>query len=131
MPSQFRCAFTMVSGIALVLSSHPQAFAEKGRCEEACRATTWLRTCKVAIDGKKLLTMRVTDKSPGSECTTIMKLKPESAAANNLPEEIEMEFGPCVWFAAKVGDTIQMAVRDQPNKITGRYDSACNPWRSH
>jgi hypothetical protein len=119
----------MVLGIALVLSSSPQALAETQRCEIACRATAWLRTCKVAMDGKKLLTMRVTDVRPGSECSQIVKLKPENASANNLHDDIEMEFGPCVWLAAKVGDTIQMAVRDELNKITGRYVSACNPWR--
>jgi hypothetical protein len=56
-------------------------------------------------------------------------VKPENASADNLPEEIEMEFGRCVSFAGKVGESIQMAVRDELNKITGRYVSACSPWR--
>ena len=65
----------------------------------------------------------------GSKCPSSQIVKPENASADNLPEEIEMEFGRCVSFAGKVGESIQMAVRDELNKITGRYVSACSPWR--
>jgi hypothetical protein len=111
----------------LVISNH--AFAQEPACQEECRALHQFKTCKKAIDGEKLLTMRVADVSRGPGCTLqILKLKPENALVNNLPEEIEMGFGPCVTFAGKVGDTIQMALKEKPSLTTRLYRSACNPY---
>ena len=48
--------------------------------------------------------------------------------AYNLPEEIEMEFDRfCGAFDGKVGDTIQMALKEELSLSTRRYSIGCNP----
>jgi hypothetical protein len=74
------------------------------------------------------MTMRVTDVSSDRCAQQLVKLKPENAAAHNLPEEIEIEFNvSCLSFAGKVGDTIQMALKEDHGLSTRRYGMACNP----
>src|SRR5262245_59221544 len=94
-----------------------RALAQEPPCPRPleCRASWSFKTCSKAMEGEPLLTMRITDVSQGA-CSRqqTVKLRPENAAAHNLPEEIEMEFDrECGVFGGKVGDTIQMALKEE------------------
>lgn len=93
-----------------------------------CRALFNFHTCTKATEGRPLLTMRVIDVSRGACFQQAVTLRPENAAAHNLPADIEMEFdGVCLLFDGKVGDTIQMALKEEHSLSTRRYSIGCNP----
>jgi hypothetical protein len=93
-----------------------------------CRALRNFNTCTEATEGNPLLIMRVTDVSRGACFHQIVKLKPDNAAAHNLPEEIEMEFnGICLVFDGKVNSIIQMALREEHSLNTRKYSIGCIP----
>jgi hypothetical protein len=108
-----------------------RTFAEEPSCSvyAECARSRHFKTCEEATGGKALLTMRVIDVSRGRCLQSIVKFKPENAAAHNLPEEIEMELGDgsCLIFDGKVGDTVQMALREEPSVSIRRYSMACKP----
>jgi hypothetical protein len=108
-----------------------RAFAEEPPCAAypECVRSRHFKTCEEATEGKPLLTMRITDVSRGRCLQSIVKFKPEDAAAHNLPEEIEMELGDgsCLIFNGKVGDTVQLALREELSVSTHRYSMACKP----
>jgi hypothetical protein len=97
-----------------------RSFAQEPPCPFIeCRASWSFKTCSKATEGKPLLTMRVTDVSRGRCSQLIVKLRPENAAAHNLPEEIEMEFDKsCGAFDGKVGDTTQIALKEEHSLST-------------
>ena len=120
--------FALSAAFALVKSN--RAFAAEPSCQLPipCVARFTFNTCTRPPRGKPLLTMRVTDVSRVACSQQIVKLKPENAAAYNLPEEIEMEFdGYCLSFDGKIGDTIPMALREEHSVSTRRYSMACSP----
>jgi hypothetical protein len=104
-----------------------RAIAQELLCEE-CRALHPFKTCKKSVGGKQLLNMSVSGISSDRCGHQTLKLKPENASANNLPEEIEMPFGPCVFFGGKIGDTIQMALSQEARPDKRAYTSACDPY---
>jgi hypothetical protein len=110
------------------LKSH-RAIAQEPPCPFIeCRASWWFTSCVKATEGKPILTMRVADVSRGLCSRQVVRLRPENATAHDLPEEIEMEFdGRCLVFDGKVGDTIQIALKEQHSLRIRRYNIGCNP----
>jgi hypothetical protein len=122
-----RLALVVALSVPFEQFGSPRAIAQELPCM-TCRAMHPFRTCKKSFGGKPLLNMRVSGMSSDRCGYQTLKLNPENAAANNLPEEIEMAFGPCDFFGGKVGDTIQMALREEAHPTTRVYTSACDPY---
>jgi hypothetical protein len=70
--------------------------------------------------------MRVVSLRAGPECGgKFVKLRIEDTSASDLPEQIEVEFGPCRPFLGEVGEFVRLAVSGQ---ATGAYRLACAEW---
>lgn len=121
---KFALALALVATFAALQLS--RVSAQELPCPD-CRARTRFKTCDRPLDGKKSIPMRVAAVSQG-RCSQTIKLAAENAAANNLPDEIEIDLGPCITFAGTVGDAIQVALRESHSLSTRQYHLSCNLW---
>ena len=113
--------------LAAVIQPYTASAQEKSCMEMSCRARGTFRTCDRPLDGAKTLAARVLAVS--RECSDqIVSMQVDDGMTNRLPTLVEINLGPCIDFGGKVGDTIQIALRQPHSPDVRRYHLACKIW---
>jgi hypothetical protein len=93
----------------------------------ACRAVAEFTGCeRPSVDGKPLLAAKVVQ-IDRSRCSDVLSIEFERPSENGLPRIVRVDLGRCAYWAGKIGDTINIAVRG-PRTEDGLNDLACRPW---
>jgi hypothetical protein len=121
--------FIAAVAFAAMIAQPLAALAQEKPCPDfACRAIYPFKTCDRPFDGAKTLTARVIAVSRDRCSGEFLSMEVENPMANNLPPVIEIDLGHCTDYAGKVGDTIQIAMRQPHSPDVRRYNLTCKRW---
>jgi hypothetical protein len=113
---------------ALMLAGPVQtAAAQTGAQCASCRAVAHFRTCTQPMDGSAVLQGTVIRVENGP-CSEILVLDVLRAPKLTAPPRIEVDLGMCATWAGKLGDLIQVAVRETPASDNSKHSLACRLW---
>jgi hypothetical protein len=61
-------------------------------------------------------------------CSQALVMEAEDPAATKIPARFQVDLGGCAYWAGRLGDSIQIALRETPTSNRVDYSLACRLW---
>ena len=116
----------------MCLALAPSALAQRS-CEIQCRGIGPFVGCVEPLDGNILFKARVSKVTAAcpnwppssSGSPQVLSVDVPDAPQFGLPSKILVDVGPCKRWAGKIGDVIDIAVKEPHSPATSSYTLAC------